>query len=214
MASFKRLTCCLPGDVTIKELEELRKQGYNIYNITPERICLDKIIGKYILHNTAGVILFNEKFDKVLLVCNAGGYIWGFPKGNREKNETLQETAVRELYEETGIKITSKNLLKNIKYKSELFIDEKIKEKLKKKWNTRRDTEFRFEKLGMHIIETTLFISSIYENVNINYQKGEISNVKWVKLEKCLKLLGENERLESFLDILDILNLKIGATFF
>ena len=121
MASFKRLTCCLPGDVTIKELEELRKQGYNIYNITPERICLDKIIGKYILHNTAGVILFNEKFDKVLLVCNAGGYIWGFPKGNREKNETLQETAVRELYEETGIKITSKNLLKNIKYKSELF---------------------------------------------------------------------------------------------
>lgn len=212
MASFKRLTCCLPGDITIKELEEIRKQGYNIYNITPERICLDKIIGNYILHNTAGIVLFNKKFDKVLLVCNAGGYIWGFPKGNREKNETLQETAVRELYEETGIKITSKNLIKSIKYKSQIYIDEKIREKFKKKWIYRRKTDkFRFESLGMYIIETTLFISCISENTNTNIkcQKGEISDIKWVSLNKCVDLLGQNERLEAFLDILDILKINI-----
>jgi len=42
------------------------------------------------------LIIFNKK-------GNAPGH-WGFPKGHVEDNETEEETAMREIFEETGLK--------------------------------------------------------------------------------------------------------------
>ena len=57
----------------------------------------------------AGVILFNKNLNKVLIVKSRGYYNsgtrWGLPKGHLENNELPNECAMRELYEETGIKI-------------------------------------------------------------------------------------------------------------
>ena len=57
----------------------------------------------------AGVILFNKKLNKVLIVKSRGYHKsetrWGLPKGHLENNELPNECAMRELYEETGIKI-------------------------------------------------------------------------------------------------------------
>ena len=50
---------------------------------------------------SVGGIVLNAK-DEVLLV-NEGDGFWGFPKGRPEKDETLLETAVREITEETGL---------------------------------------------------------------------------------------------------------------
>jgi 8-oxo-dGTP pyrophosphatase MutT (NUDIX family) len=50
---------------------------------------------------SAGGIILNTK-NEVLLV-NEGDGFWGFPKGRPEKDETLLETAVREIAEETGL---------------------------------------------------------------------------------------------------------------
>lgn len=41
---------------------------------------------------------------QVLLVQHHSGY-WAFPKGHPEIGETAHETAVRELFEETGLKV-------------------------------------------------------------------------------------------------------------
>ena len=49
-----------------------------------------------------GAVVFNE--DKVLLVVHSKGHV-GFPKGHIEEGETGQETAIREVKEETGIDI-------------------------------------------------------------------------------------------------------------
>jgi 8-oxo-dGTP pyrophosphatase MutT (NUDIX family) len=51
----------------------------------------------------AGVILINE--DNVLIVRTYNIY-WGFPKGAVRKGEDEEETASRELYEESGIYIS------------------------------------------------------------------------------------------------------------
>src|SRR3989338_1982246 len=53
---------------------------------------------------SAGVVLFRKEQDKVyyLLLHYQSGH-WDFPKGPVEKGEHLQQTAIRELKEETGI---------------------------------------------------------------------------------------------------------------
>ncbi len=54
---------------------------------------------------SAGGIVFrkNGKSWQVLMVKNRRGS-WTFPKGRVENGETLEETAVREVEEETGVK--------------------------------------------------------------------------------------------------------------
>jgi len=50
---------------------------------------------------SAGGVLFRN--GEVLLIKNPSG-VWTFPKGNVEKGEKPEETALREVLEETGVK--------------------------------------------------------------------------------------------------------------
>ena len=55
---------------------------------------------------SCGAVVFT-KIDgeiKYLLISNIGG-VYGFPKGHVECDETEAETALREVYEETHLKI-------------------------------------------------------------------------------------------------------------
>jgi len=49
-----------------------------------------------VLFSAAGLVLLREPIDHL------GGYVWTWPKGRSEKGETPAETALREVYEETG----------------------------------------------------------------------------------------------------------------
>lgn len=57
---------------------------------------------------SCGAVVFREnKVREYLIIFNKKGNAvghWGFPKGHVEKNETEIETAVREIFEETGLK--------------------------------------------------------------------------------------------------------------
>ena len=55
-----------------------------------------------IYEKSCGAIVIND--DKVLLVKHNAGHI-GFPKGHVEDGETEEETAIREVKEETGLDI-------------------------------------------------------------------------------------------------------------
>jgi len=57
----------------------------------------------------AGVFLYDSCIDKILLVQSRGDK-WGFPKGTLEDNETVEECAIREVFEETGIKVSMAEL--------------------------------------------------------------------------------------------------------
>lgn len=52
----------------------------------------------------AGGILHDINNDKVLLV-QSRGKLWGFPKGTKNDNETVEDCAVREIKEETGLSL-------------------------------------------------------------------------------------------------------------
>ena len=55
---------------------------------------------KYV--DCAGGIIINNK-DEVVIV-NQNYDSWSLPKGHIDKGETIMEAAIREIYEETGIK--------------------------------------------------------------------------------------------------------------
>lgn len=55
----------------------------------------------------AGILVFDQNKNKVLLVTCSGykGSLWTIPKGNLEADETFPSAAIRELEEETSIKL-------------------------------------------------------------------------------------------------------------
>ena len=67
-----------------------------------------------------GVILFDKNLHQVLLVKGKQSQKWGFPKGHMEFGETEEETAVRELLEETGIHWT-KDLHNRIRFRNNVY---------------------------------------------------------------------------------------------
>ncbi len=52
-----------------------------------------------------GIILWNQGKEKIFLVYGKKSSKWGFPKGHMEEGETIEETAHREFYEETGFRL-------------------------------------------------------------------------------------------------------------
>jgi tRNA nucleotidyltransferase (CCA-adding enzyme) len=49
-----------------------------------------------------GAVVLNDKNEFLLIRHRFGGH-WDFPKGHKEKGETDRETALREVFEETGL---------------------------------------------------------------------------------------------------------------
>ena len=66
----------------------------------PKLLCL--------YEKSCGVVVFREEREgirKFLLVKNKNGSHWGFPKGHIEEGESEQQTAEREVREETGLAV-------------------------------------------------------------------------------------------------------------
>lgn len=63
----------------------------------------------------AGCVVVNDK-SEVLLVISSGVNFWTFPKGHAETGETLEETALREVKEETGYTVQIIKRLSDLTY--------------------------------------------------------------------------------------------------
>jgi 8-oxo-dGTP pyrophosphatase MutT (NUDIX family) len=63
---------------------------------------------------SCGAIIYKKENNKlkVLLIKQKAGH-WSFPKGHVENEETEEETAYREIFEETGLKV---NIDSNFRY--------------------------------------------------------------------------------------------------
>ena len=107
-----------------------------------------------------GAVIEND--GKILMIFQNNGF-WGFPKGHVEENETEGETAVREVFEETGVwvEINEKNRFE-LNYD---IMDKKIHK------------------------EVILFTAKVVDDSKMKKQDEEIEKLEWVEKEKVEALL-------------------------
>ena len=69
---------------------------------------------------SCGAIIYRIKDDNLefLTISHRSDGHWGFPKGHVEKGESEEETAIREIYEETGLQV---NLIDGFRESSCVF---------------------------------------------------------------------------------------------
>jgi len=64
---------------------------------------------------SSGAAIVNSD-GRILLLCLEGDETWSLPKGTVEPGETLEQTAVREVHEETGLRVRLLRPLRDVSY--------------------------------------------------------------------------------------------------
>ena len=75
------------------------------------RMALDDRVCHIPFIQTGSAIIIRNENKEILLQEGADRNMWGLPGGCQELGEDLRETAIREAYEETGIKLNIENLV-------------------------------------------------------------------------------------------------------
>jgi len=122
-------------------------------------------------HTSSGGVVYDEKEGRlqVILISHnnlKGRLIWCLPKGSVEEGETLQETALREVREETG---TNGDLLEKI---------------------GRIQYWFYSKQEGAKIFKTVHFYLLKYLGGSTDDHDGEVSEARWVNIEEALEMLA------------------------
>ena len=156
----ERLIVAQPGEVFYEP--ELRQQLARLRNVTLKSIrCLyEKSCGGIIFYKTRQNV-------KILLVKNNNGRYWSFPKGHIEEGETEQETAIREIKEETGLDVT---IVRNFREISEYCPFGKIRKRV------------------------VFFLARAFTD-NVRIQEEEIDSYIWVDLQQARKLCSYDNDL-------------------
>lgn len=119
---------------------------------------------KILAYGVIPVYVDSKGNKQYLVVQNHDGF-WGFPKGGANENEKPAEAAVRELLEETGIKVEADNLTKNVSYEYEMPTPVGPKDK------------------------TVYLFPANVDIQEVNLQQNELQNYKWMSLDEALKLI-------------------------
>jgi bis(5'-nucleosidyl)-tetraphosphatase len=116
--------------------------------------------------SAGGVVFRVTNEGREVLVCgrNADG-LWALPKGTPEPGETLEQTALREVREETGVEVAQDGIVGEIKY-----------------WFSRPQEGVRFNKTVRHyLLRPVGGDPSLHDH--------EFDEVRWVPAQEALKML-------------------------
>ena len=119
--------------------------------------------------SSCGAVIFRNDSEerKFLLIRNRRSAHWGFPKGHIEAGESEEDTAIREVYEETGLNI---KIVPGFVKKSEYTIQGKIE-----------------KSVSIFLAET--------DECDYRLQEEEIEECGWFAYEDALRILNyENDK--------------------
>ena len=128
-----------------------------------------------IQERACGCIVIKDK--KVLLLQQIAGH-WGFPKGHVEENESEQETAIREVKEETNI-------------------DVRITD------NTRYTVEY----MNRGLLKQVVFFLAEPISFDLKPQSEEITVIEWLSFEDAIERFTHDNVRELFIRVLKEKNL-------
>ncbi len=133
-------------------------------------------------YSAGGVVLNKEGF---VLVVNQNGNSWSLPKGHIDEGEEKLQAAIREIYEESGIK--NLNLIKDLGFyeRYRIGIDG-----------------------GEDKSETKTIYMFLFKTEEEKLEPIDPGNpeARWVKKEKVAELLTHKKDKEFFLKIINIIN--------
>ena len=136
--------------------EKLENEKEVIINYLSEKYNL----GTFKREKSCGAVVYNSERQTFLIIKMLNGN-WGFPKGHTENQETDIQTAIREVTEETGIKIEILDgFKKSIKY---IPFPEVLKE--------------------------VIFFIGITKEEKVTIDKNEIEDYMWCSYEEALKMI-------------------------
>jgi bis(5'-nucleosidyl)-tetraphosphatase len=113
---------------------------------------------------SCGAVIYRKNNDNLefLTISHRGDGHWGFPKGHVEKGENEEETAVREIYEETGLQVDLIDGFREI-------VEYSPKEGIKK--------------------EVIFFLAKVQEQ-SVHIQVEEVRDYKWASFQQTKQILS------------------------
>lgn len=130
---------------------------------------------------SCGCIVINN--GEVLLVKHNDGHI-AFPKGHIEKGETEEQCALRETFEETGLKV---KIIDGYRYTQTYFIKQDVLKEVvyflaKKEGGILQRQEEEIDSLGFYSFKDALFLISYPDTIKLF--KEVINDVRKINMQK------------------------------
>ena len=149
------------------------------------RMSLDERINHIPFIQTGSAIIIENDNGEILLQERTDRNKWGLPGGCQDLGEDLRETAVREAYEETGLKIDSKDII---------LIDTLS-------GNSRKNS---YPNGDIVYNNTSLYLAKV-SNIDVNDLKGdsETKRLKFFKPEEVPENLMDIDLIKSYLEYLE-----------
>lgn len=122
------------------------------------------------MEKSCGIIplkVHNNTFLYLLIQHHAGH--WGFPKGHVEPGESMVETAMRELEEETGLTL------------KKIFLKQAFEEK------------YTYHRDGKKRSKLVVYYLGLVEGGKVKIQAKEIQDYAWVTLAEAIERLAHTE---------------------
>jgi 8-oxo-dGTP pyrophosphatase MutT (NUDIX family) len=119
---------------------------------------------------------------EVLLCGRSSDRLWALPKGTPEPDETIEETALREVREETGVEVEPDGLIGEVKY-----------------WFSRPQDGVRYYKTVHHFLLRPV-------GGDPSLHDHEFDEVRWFPVQEALRLLtyrNEAKILRQALELVD-----------
>jgi 8-oxo-dGTP pyrophosphatase MutT (NUDIX family) len=138
--------------------------------------------------SAGGVVFRNENGQREVLLCGrSSDGLWALPKGTPEEGESLEETALREVREETGVEVESEAVIGEIRY-----------------WFSRPQEGVRYYKTVRHYLFRPV-------GGDPSLHDHEFDDVRWFPVQEGLKLLTYRNEVRILRQALDLAEERDGG---